>query len=98
MHGLFRVRGFTQVRLLSTLIGCYSIMHGRTLTMCFPGLVQDDGHIFCLPTQIETEIIGVLDLTETLLSQFGFQDFEVRGGCCCRSGWFVVGAFRPMHL
>lgn len=49
MHGLFRVRGFT----------------------------QDDAHIFCLPSQIEAEIVGVLDLTETLLSQFGFQDFEV---------------------
>ncbi|KAI7835328.1 hypothetical protein COHA_010768 [Chlorella ohadii] len=49
MHGLFRVRGFT----------------------------QDDAHIFCLPTQIEGEILGVLDLTEKLLSQFGFTDFEV---------------------
>ncbi|PRW20597.1 threonine--tRNA chloroplastic mitochondrial 2 [Chlorella sorokiniana] len=49
MHGLFRVRGFT----------------------------QDDAHIFCLPSQIEGEILSVLDLTEQLLSQFGFEDFEV---------------------
>ncbi|KAI3434559.1 hypothetical protein D9Q98_002632 [Chlorella vulgaris] len=49
MHGLFRVRGFT----------------------------QDDAHIFCLPNQIEAEILGVLHLTEVLLTQFGFQDFEV---------------------
>lgn len=49
MHGLFRVRGFT----------------------------QDDAHIFCLPEQIESEILGVLDMVETVLSQFGFKDFEV---------------------
>jgi threonyl-tRNA synthetase len=49
MHGLFRVRGFT----------------------------QDDAHIFCLPDQIADEILGVLDLTEDILSQFGFTDFEV---------------------
>mmetsp|Transcript_11189 Transcript_11189/g.36963 ORF Transcript_11189/g.36963 Transcript_11189/m.36963 type:complete len:314 (-) Transcript_11189:61-1002(-) len=49
MHGLFRVRGFT----------------------------QDDAHIFCLPHQIADEILGVLDLTEEILGQFGFTDFEV---------------------
>ncbi|KAL3699940.1 hypothetical protein R1sor_017962 [Riccia sorocarpa] len=49
LHGLFRVRGFT----------------------------QDDGHIFCLPDQIREEIINVLDLTEELLSTFGFKSYEV---------------------
>lgn len=49
MHGLFRVRGFT----------------------------QDDGHIFCLPDQMAAEIKGVLDLTQTLLSTFGFTQYEV---------------------
>jgi len=49
MHGLFRVRGFT----------------------------QDDGHIFCLPDQIEAEITSTLDLVEELLSTFGFKEFEV---------------------
>jgi threonyl-tRNA synthetase len=49
MHGLFRVRGFT----------------------------QDDAHIFCLPNQIASEIKGVLDLTEDILSTFGFTEFEV---------------------
>lgn len=49
MHGLFRVRGFT----------------------------QDDAHIFCLPDQIATEIRGVLDLVEDILSTFGFTTFEV---------------------
>ncbi|XP_010542010.1 PREDICTED: threonine--tRNA ligase, chloroplastic/mitochondrial 2 [Tarenaya hassleriana] len=49
LHGLFRVRGFT----------------------------QDDAHIFCLEDQIQDEIRGVLDLTEEILSQFGFDKYEV---------------------
>ncbi|AFZ18802.1 threonine--tRNA ligase [Allocoleopsis franciscana] len=49
MHGLMRVRGFT----------------------------QDDAHIFCLPNQIADEILGVLNLTEQILSDFGFTDYEV---------------------
>lgn len=44
LHGLMRVRGFT----------------------------QDDAHIFCLPEQVEDEIISVLDLTEAILGRFGF--------------------------
>jgi threonyl-tRNA synthetase len=49
MHGLFRVRGFT----------------------------QDDAHIFCLPDQIEDEILRVLNLTERILSNFGFNKYEI---------------------
>jgi threonyl-tRNA synthetase len=49
MHGLFRVRGFT----------------------------QDDAHIFCLEHQIADEIRGVLDLTEAMLTTFGFTSYEV---------------------
>ncbi|PKA60347.1 Threonine--tRNA ligase, mitochondrial [Apostasia shenzhenica] len=49
LHGLFRVRGFT----------------------------QDDAHIFCLEDQIKDEISSVLDLTEEILLQFGFQKYEV---------------------
>jgi threonyl-tRNA synthetase len=37
------------------------------------GFTQDDAHIFCLPEQVEDEIVAVLDLTETILS-------KVRGG------------------
>lgn len=36
------------------------------------GFTQDDAHIFCLPEQLEDEIISVLDLTEDILSRFGF--------------------------
>lgn len=49
LHGLFRVRGFT----------------------------QDDAHIFCTPDQLEDEIVGVIDLTEKILSAFGFDDYRV---------------------
>ncbi|KAF9615875.1 hypothetical protein IFM89_026801, partial [Coptis chinensis] len=38
---------------------------------------QDDAHIFCLEDQIKDEIRGVLDLTEEILLQFGFNKYEV---------------------
>lgn len=41
------------------------------------GFTQDDAHIFCREDQIESEIIGVLDLTLELLSAFGFKDFDI---------------------
>merc|ERR1719502_1821146 len=41
------------------------------------GFTQDDAHIFCLPEQLTGEILGVLDLMETILSQFGFTQYEV---------------------
>jgi threonyl-tRNA synthetase len=49
MHGLFRVRQFT----------------------------QDDAHIFCSPGQIESEIIGVIDLIFETYRAFGFTDFSI---------------------
>ncbi len=49
MHGLVRVRQFT----------------------------QDDAHIFCMPDQIESEIIGVINLVQELYAAFGFEDYHV---------------------
>ena len=49
MHGLFRVRQFT----------------------------QDDAHIYCMPAQIEAEIIGVINLIFETYRSFGFEDFNV---------------------
>jgi threonyl-tRNA synthetase len=49
MHGLFRVRQFT----------------------------QDDAHIYCTPAQIESEIIGVINLIFETYRAFGFEDFAV---------------------
>jgi threonyl-tRNA synthetase len=41
------------------------------------GFTQDDAHIFCLPEQLENEIVSVLDLTEKILSRFGFDKYEI---------------------
>jgi threonyl-tRNA synthetase len=49
MHGLLRVRGFT----------------------------QDDAHIFCMPSQIEDEVVACIDFAEAVLRTFGFQEFKV---------------------
>jgi len=49
MHGLFRVRQFT----------------------------QDDAHIFCLPGQIEAEIVGTIDLIFETYRAFGFEGFMI---------------------
>ncbi|HHT9110690.1 MAG TPA: threonine--tRNA ligase [Candidatus Brocadiaceae bacterium] len=49
LHGLLRVRGFT----------------------------QDDAHIFCTPDQLETEILGVIELAQFMLSSFGFKEYEI---------------------
>ena len=49
LHGLTRVRGFT----------------------------QDDAHIFCTKEQIDSEIHQLMDLTFSILRDFGFKDFNV---------------------
>jgi threonyl-tRNA synthetase len=49
MHGLLRVRGFT----------------------------QDDAHIFCMPSQIESEVSACIDFAEAVLKTFGFQEFKI---------------------
>jgi threonyl-tRNA synthetase len=49
MHGLLRVRGFT----------------------------QDDAHIFCMPSQIESEVAACIDFAEAVLHTFGFKEFKV---------------------
>ena len=49
MHGLLRVRGFT----------------------------QDDAHIFCMPIQIEDEVVACIDFAEAVLKTFGFHEFKV---------------------
>jgi threonyl-tRNA synthetase len=41
------------------------------------GFTQDDAHVFCLPEQIAGEILRVLNLTEQILSDFGFNDYEI---------------------
>ncbi|ACM24020.1 threonine--tRNA ligase [Thermotoga neapolitana] len=45
------------------------VLHGLMRVRSF---TQDDAHIFCTPDQIEDEILGVLELINTIYSQFGF--------------------------
>jgi len=49
LHGLLRVRGFT----------------------------QDDAHIFCMPSQIETEVEACMEFAFAVMKKFGFDKFEV---------------------
>lgn len=41
------------------------------------GFTQDDAHVFCLPDQLESEIVSVLDLTEEILTRFGFDKYDI---------------------
>jgi threonyl-tRNA synthetase len=50
------------------------VLHGL---MRVRGFTQDDAHIFCLPEQVEDEVVGVLDFTFDLLGAFGFTEFEI---------------------
>ena len=49
LHGLMRVRGFT----------------------------QDDAHLFCRPDQLEAEIVRVIDFVTSMLSAFGFKEYDI---------------------
>ena len=41
------------------------------------GFTQDDAHIYCLPEQLQSEIVAVLNLTEEILTRFGFDNYEI---------------------
>jgi threonyl-tRNA synthetase len=49
LHGLFRVRAFT----------------------------QDDAHLYCLPEQVEDEVLGVIELVHRTYRTFGFEHVHV---------------------
>jgi threonyl-tRNA synthetase len=49
LHGLLRVRGFT----------------------------QDDAHIFCTPSQIESEVEACMDFAFAVMKNFGFDKYEI---------------------
>lgn len=46
------------------------VLHGLMRVRCF---TQDDAHIFMMPSQIEEEIIGVIDLIDYVYKIFGFE-------------------------
>jgi threonyl-tRNA synthetase len=41
------------------------------------GFTQDDAHIFCMPSQIEDEVIGCVEFAQSVLKTFGFEEFKV---------------------
>jgi threonyl-tRNA synthetase len=41
------------------------------------GFTQDDAHIFCRPEQVEEEVLEVLNLTQFMMSSFGFDEYEL---------------------
>jgi threonyl-tRNA synthetase len=41
------------------------------------GFTQDDAHIFCTPEQIQSEVIGVIELAQFMLSTFGFSEYQM---------------------
>jgi threonyl-tRNA synthetase len=50
------------------------VMHGLFRVRQF---TIDDAHIFCIPEQIESEIIGVIELAFEIYQTFGFEDFHI---------------------
>ncbi len=44
------------------------------------GFTQDDAHLFCTEEQIESEIIGCLELVNIIFNTLGMHDFTVRVG------------------
>ncbi|MEE9438852.1 MAG: threonine--tRNA ligase [Saprospiraceae bacterium] len=42
------------------------------------GFTQDDAHIFCTEDQLKDEFLNVLDLTTTVLTKMGFDDFTAQ--------------------
>jgi threonyl-tRNA synthetase len=46
------------------------VLHGLMRVRAF---TQDDAHIYCLPEQIEREVLGVIDLTLRIYRTFGFE-------------------------
>ena len=49
------------------------VLHGLLRVREF---TQDDAHIFCMPEQIEEEVIKVLDFVDAIMQKFGF-DYEM---------------------
>ncbi|MDI6827711.1 MAG: threonine--tRNA ligase, partial [Armatimonadota bacterium] len=59
------------------------LVHRHELSGVLTGLFRvrsftiDDGHIFCRPEQIQSEITGVIDLIRTTYAKYGFKDYRI---------------------
>ena len=50
------------------------VLHGLLRVRQF---TQDDAHIFCLPGQLQDEVVGVIRLVDRIYRTFGFEDVRV---------------------
>jgi threonyl-tRNA synthetase len=50
------------------------VLHGLMRVRQF---TQDDAHIFCLPEQLQDEVLGVIELVDRIYKTFGFEDVRV---------------------
>lgn len=50
------------------------VLHGLMRVRAF---TQDDAHIYCMPDQIEQEVIEIIQMTYSMLNKFGFHDIDV---------------------
>ena len=50
------------------------VLHGLFRVRAF---TQDDAHIFCMPDQIESEILKVLEFVKRTYKHFGFEDIKI---------------------
>lgn len=50
-------------------------LHGLTRVR---GFTQDDAHIFCMPEQVKSEFLNVLDLTQHVLEKLGFNEYTAQ--------------------
>ena len=61
----------------------FGLVHRHELSGVLNGLLrvraftQDDAHIFCMPSQIESEIKSLLELVIHVLRKFGFDDIQI---------------------
>ena len=62
--------------------GDFGVLHRNEISGALSGLTrvrrfqQDDAHIFCMPSQVMTEVLGVLDFLDHVYGIFGFK-FEL---------------------
>ncbi len=50
------------------------VLHGLMRVRAF---TQDDAHIYCMPNQIEEEVITIVNMVYIMLNKFGFNDIKV---------------------
>lgn len=50
------------------------VLHGLMRVRAF---TQDDAHVYCMPSQIEQEVLKMIEMTYTVYKKFGFENVRV---------------------